>query len=599
VTREEALAQADLPALLDRLGSQRGLSARGNRYPCPNPQHEQTGQSPPVYLQRGVYDLWCCPVCDAGGTAIDALVASGTPLAEALQELGVGEDRAEPRDDWTPEAEYVYQDAAGEPIFKVIRFPGKRFRQKRRVGAGWEWGMEGVTRQLFGLPEVLAAKAAGKLIFLTEGEKDAKAVQATGYCATTMPGGAGKWEPQYTETLAGCKVVILADDDEPGRRHAGTVWRELSMHAARVWLRLPAAGCKDVADHLAAGHSLKDGLRELKELIDLPANGNGNGRALLTTRAFAARSGSSESLEVLGPMFQRGMRTVIGAQTGEGKTSFALRAVHALVERAPFLEEPRWRSRGQGARALVVDLEQGEETLKTRIRETGLDSSERVDVLWEPSGIALDRREEDRAMVEDYLREGHYDLVLLDPLYQMHLGSGNDEEIAAATMRIVDGWARDFNCSIVIPMHARKPPHEKAGRSMTIHDIAGTTTWLRNAEFVLGLQLMFAGQSRLWFFKDRIGRGPEIRSHWWLDFNRESEFGYKRNHKEIKERVKRDMKALLKLDSGATRAELLEVEGANDLLVQDVLRRAHRRGEHYRSRKWPETAGADQERLIE
>lgn len=561
---------------------------RGHAFEAQCPAHEDRNPSLSVSTGREGKAL---VKCHAGCRTEDVLSELGLTAAELFPE-----DSRPADDGWTVEAEYVYHDAGGREIFKVVRFTGKRFRQQRRTPGGWEWGMEGVTRQLFQLPKVLAAKERGDYIFLTEGEKDALAVQGAGYCATTMPGGAGKWERQYTEALTGAKVIILADDDDPGRQHAASVWRELAGRARGPWVRLPAEGCKDIADHLAAGHSLKGELREFAQLVDLPAAGPTNGRgrlAALTAAAFAARRGPERSLELLGPMFQRGMRTVVGAQTGEGKTTFALHAVHALVAREPFLGEERWRGRYDGARALVVDLEQGEETLKARLHDCGLADTERVDILWEPNGIALDKREEDRAMVRDQIREGNYDLVLLDPLYQLHLGSGNDEEVASATMRIIDGWAREFNCSIVIPMHARKP-HPNAGRSFTIHDIAGTGTWLRNAEFVLGLQLMFAGESRLWFFKDRIGRGPTIRSHWWLNFDRDSG-GYRRSHKEEKERVKKAMKTLLQRDVGATRAELLEVTGGNEVLVQEVLRGKHQRGEHYRTRKWP--VSADQETL--
>lgn len=595
MNRDEALARTDLGALLDEIGGRRGLSSRGRRWPCPFQDHAQTGASPPVGIERqGVYDVWHCPVCEKGGSAVDALVAAGDTLPDALRRLGIEEERV--REDWTVEAEYIYHDAAGAEVFKVVRFTGKRFRQQRRDGAGWAWGMEGVTRQLFKLPEVLEAKKAGRWIFLTEGEKDALAVRNAGYCATTMPGGAGKWERQYTEALTGANVIVLGDDDEVGQQHAAHVWRELHGRAARVAPRLPASGHKDIAEHLAAGLPLdREHLRPLP-LTDLTPAVNGTRRGTLTARAFAARPGSDRTLEVLGPMFQRGMRTVVGAHTGEGKSSFALQAVHALTTGEPFLG---WQPLRPG-RALVVDLEQGEETLKARLSESGLNDSDRVDILWEPSGIALDRREEDRAMVRDVLRDGQYDMVVLDPLYQAHRGGSNDEEVAATTMRYVDEWAREFHLAWLIPMHARKP-HPDAGRNFTIHDIAGVSTWLRNAEFVLGLQLMFAGESRLWFFKDRIGRGPEIRTHWLLDFDRAREALFARNHRreaeeeaakerrrrrEQRKALKREMVALLQRDEGATEAELREVADDDDLVAAALTKGHHQNGDRYRTRMW-------------
>lgn len=595
MTRDQALACADLPALLESIGSRRGLSSRGKAYPCPVAEHQQTGATPPAGIKStGPYDVWGCPVCEKGGSAIDALVVSGLAhdLPDALRQLGVDSGEPEPaRDNWTPEAEYVYTDAAGEPVMKVVRFPGKRFRQQRWTGTEWVWKLDGVERQLFRLPEVLAAKARGDWIFVTEGEKDALAVVAAGKCGTTMPGGAGKWEDRYTEALTGARVVILADDDEPGMAHATAVFQKLFGRAAKVGIRLPAEGHKDIADHLAAGLSLNGDLRRSSVGMDIPAAAGS--RAALTAAVFASRPGSDKALEVVGPLFQRGMRTVIGAQTGEGKTTFTMQAIRHFIEGRPFLNDS-WIPRGAG-RALLVDLEQGEETIKHRLREAGLAGSERVDILWEPNGIALDKREEDREMLRSVLAEGGYDIVVLDPLYQLHLGPGNSEEIAAAVMRHVDGWAREFNVALVIPMHMRKP-HPDAGMNITIHDIAGSTTWLRNAEFVMGLQIMYAGASRVHFFKDRVGRGPETRSFWWLDFDREH--GYQRNYKERTDRVKRDLKKLLNRPEGATREELIEHADGNELLVQELVKKAHANGDRYRAKKWEQAVDPNQQSLM-
>lgn len=571
-------------AALERVGST--TKGPDHNFMAQCPAHDDGRPSLHVTEGRdGKALLQCFAGCDH-----DVIVAD---LHLEIGDLFPDDQRAPERevDDWKPEAEYIYTDADGHNLLKVIRFPEKRFRQQRWTGTRWEWGLEGVTRQLYHLPEVLAAIAKGEWVFLTEGEKDADALRAAGKTATCNPGGAGKWEPQYSESLRGANVCILADDDEPGLAHAGLVYRELYGKVAnKVGIRLPAEGFKDIHDHLAAGRSLNGDLRRPPMAFDLPAT---HARSALTASVFSSRR-TDRALELVGPLFQRGQRTVIGAGTGEGKTTLTMQVVRALTEGVPFLDE-RWRPAATG-RALIVDLEQGEETVKGRLREAGLANSEKVDILWEPSGIALDKREEDRALLRDTLSEGGYDMVVLDPLYQMHLGPGNSEEVAGAVMRIVDGWAREFNVSLVIPMHMRKP-HPDAGSNITIHDIAGSGTWLRNAEFVLGLQIMYAGASRVHFFKDRVGRGPEIRSFWWLDFNRDS--GYKRNYKEQRDRIKREMKKLLGRDEGASRTELEAVEGADDLLVQEIIKRAHAKDGRYRSKKWPGAAvDANQQTLM-
>jgi len=578
MTRDEALARTDLRGLLDQLGGARGLTSRGKRYPCPDPGHEQTGKSPPVEVARkGACDVWWCPVCDRGGTAIDALVAAGRArdVADALAQLGAVEDRSQ--DDWTPQAEYAYHDVDGKLLYTVVRFPGKKFRQRRADGA---WSMEGVERQLFRLPEVIAARTRGDWIFVCEGEKDALAVTRSGYCGTCNPGGAGKWEPQYTTALRDAKVVIVADDDDAGIKHALMVFQEIYGKATtRVGIRLPHEGCNDVSDHLAAGYSLDGDLRRPREMMDIPPL-VGSSRTAFTAAVFASRASQDKS--ILGPLIQRGMLTVVGAQTGEGKTTLCMQLVRALLEGEPFLDEA-WLPRVTGARALLVDLEQGESVIQIRLREAGLDTSERAHIFWEPSGLALDKREEDRGALRDVLRDGHYDAVILDPLYQSHLGSANDDQVAGAVMGYLSAWAREFNTAFVIPMHARKPP---AGvpHKFTKYDLAGSSVWLRIVDFVLGLQLRTPGFSQLYFFKDRVGRGPDINSWWGLTFERGT--GFQRNHKEDENKLRAAVKELLKGAEGATRGNLLRAAGGNEVLLEGLLKKSYERDGHWRSEPW-------------
>jgi 5S rRNA maturation endonuclease (ribonuclease M5) len=552
----------------------RGNEHRGYTALCP--AHEDS--TPSLSLSEG-HDGRALLKCFAGCEGQEIVAALGLEWGDLF-----ADDAPEVRsDDWTVEAEYVYTNGDGGKLFKVVRYVGKKFRQMRWAGSGWEWGLEGVDRVLYRLPDVLAAKARNDLIFLTEGEKDAEAVCRAGKCGTTMPGGVGKWSDDYTETLTGAKVIILADDDDAGRKHAEEVFRRLHGKAV-VNVCLPAEGHKDIAAQLAAGGSLtRAELRRHPVMFDgVSSNGNGHGHrpGVSTAEVFASRKTRVE--QVLGPLFCRGMRTVVGAHTGEGKSTWAMQAVRCLVEGKPFLDE-RWAPRVPG-RALIVDLEQGEATVQLRLREAGLDTSAAVDILHEPNGILLDKREEDRAMVRDILRDGDYSMVVFDPLYQIHSGGGNDEEVAAAVANIIDGWAREFNVSLVIPMHARKP-HPEAGKTMTKHDIAGVNTWLRNAEVVLGLQIWYTMESKLHFWKDRIGFGPTLNSYWWLDFERDGA-GFKRNHREQTDRIERELKALIKRDEGATKEELLRIT-PDELLVERMLKGKPRNGDRYRTKKWP------------
>jgi DNA primase len=75
--RDAILARVDLEALADEvLGPRPRPFIR--MWPCPNPDHSQTGKTPPlsVFAARSGHQRWHCHGCGDGGTAIDLLLAT-------------------------------------------------------------------------------------------------------------------------------------------------------------------------------------------------------------------------------------------------------------------------------------------------------------------------------------------------------------------------------------------------------------------------------------------------------------------------------------------------------------------------------------------
>jgi hypothetical protein len=147
---------------------------------------------------------------------------------------------------------YDYRDEHGNLLFQVVRYHPKSFTQRRPDGqGGWVWDLKGVRRVLYQLPELLAADPSLP-VFIPEGEKDVNRLVSQGLVATTNPGGAGKWLPKYSEALKERRVIILPDNDEPGRLHAQQVAINLHKVAASLKvLQLPDLPDKgDVSDWL-------------------------------------------------------------------------------------------------------------------------------------------------------------------------------------------------------------------------------------------------------------------------------------------------------------------------------------------------------------
>ena len=228
--------------------------------------HVSPGSKQPVVMK-----------CHAGCETQNILAGAGIDFQMLLaprDETDYGRFKSE-TDIWTPVKDpntgrnlqpshiYKYTDEEGNLLFEVLRIPtpkGKDFRQRHpdpTQKSGWKWNMNGVRRVLYHLPEVLKARANGETIYLVEGEKDVESIRMRGFVATCNPMGAKKWEPEYTEALSACNVVIIADADTPGREHARTIKELLDEVGSVVSIAEAMNGCKDVTDHFAAGGTLE------------------------------------------------------------------------------------------------------------------------------------------------------------------------------------------------------------------------------------------------------------------------------------------------------------------------------------------------------
>jgi hypothetical protein len=298
---------------------------------------------------------------------------------------------------------------------------------------------------------------------------------------------------------------------------------------------------------------------------------------VLTAREICALPDPPETDELLGPAVIRGQRVVVGAHTGEGKTTIALQVVRAIVAGEDFLD---WRGRS-GGRALVIDAEQGLKTIKRRLREAGLADSGLVDYFRVPDGLALDSDAGDITALETILVDGGYDLVVADPLYKLHSGNSNDEREAVNLMRRFDGWRADLGFALILPVHLRKPiPGEK----FSIHDVFGSSAYTRGAEVVLGLRRVSNGFAELHFFKDRDGDLP-VGDKWGLIFDAET--GFRRAPEDAvdsEEEMVERLLAYVRENPGQSTKKVTEaVEGRKktltDLLRHDDKFRSERRGQ--------------------
>jgi putative DNA primase/helicase len=155
-----------------------------------------------------------------------------------------------------PDSEAHHPDCLGDHINSGRK--DKDFLQTRPAddGDGYIYGLDGVRTILYDLGDVMRASLHGETVVWVEGEKDAdNGKEHLGLTTTTCPMGAKHWKPHYAGFLTGAQVVVVADNDSPGREHAETVARELLPFAASVKvLQLPDLHEKgDLTDWIDAG----------------------------------------------------------------------------------------------------------------------------------------------------------------------------------------------------------------------------------------------------------------------------------------------------------------------------------------------------------
>jgi putative DNA primase/helicase len=183
------------------------------------------------------------------------------PVDQVLAKVGLR--REDIRVQHTTIAEFDYRDETGSLLLQAIRYPGKVFKVRRpdpSDPARWIHDAKSVRRTLYRLPELQGART----VFVAEGEACADCLRERfGVSATTNIFGAGKWRDDYPVQLvaAGCRaVVVLPDNDDPGREHADQVARSCHAAGLRVFcLTLPDLPDKgDICDWAAAGHSRQE-----------------------------------------------------------------------------------------------------------------------------------------------------------------------------------------------------------------------------------------------------------------------------------------------------------------------------------------------------
>lgn len=252
-----------LEEFIDRLDGQKNYSARGVQCRCP--AHTDNVNSLSVTEDEEKILIYC----HAGCNWKEILDAMGLRAKDLFVTEPYGEHFNEGRASVMeqPEAIYDYHNEDGSLEFQVVRYPGKKFRQRRLTEEGWTWNLDGVKKVPYRLPDLLSPSSAGVLVsdplFIVEGEKDVETLYDMGYRATCFPGGAGKGKflARYVKYFIEEQVIIIPDDDDPGIAYADEILDALTGVAASAKIVRTTKG-KDITEHIENGGMIDALLKE-------------------------------------------------------------------------------------------------------------------------------------------------------------------------------------------------------------------------------------------------------------------------------------------------------------------------------------------------
>lgn len=464
--------------------------------------------------------------CHAQCTLEDILEAGGVEMSEILAER---DETLTPTKVWTPVRDvhgnflnassvYPYLDEDGKLLYEVVRVQiptgGKTFRQRQpdtSERSGWKWNMDGVRRILYRLQEVLAAKAEGRTIYLVEGEKDVESLRAKGEVATTSPMGAGKWQVEYTQMLAGANVIIIADADATGRAHARSVREQLQKAGCSVTLAEAVDGCKDISDHFKAGHDLTELVVTNPEQEDTKIL---YGADILDI----IKRDKSEVKFVIPGILAAGERLMVTGFEGRGKSTFLRQfAVCVATGLHPFMF-----TKMEACKVLFLDAENHPDQIQTSWEQL-LGLSARHDAIIKRGNLtvieAWDEEidltsEEGEAWLIERMHATQPQLLVMGPIYNLASDDVSSHAVVGKLKSTINKARALYSTAVVMEHHA---PHKAANDATRSVRPYGSSTFLKWPDYGYGFKPMEGeGYEEVYEFEkiryDRV-RGRDYPTH--------------------------------------------------------------------------------------
>ena len=367
---------------------------------------------------------------------------------------------------------YDYIDETGVFLYQKTRMSDKSFYWSHKDNFGnWK---KGRNRQavLYNLPCIKGSQR----IYLVEGEKDVETMKAAGLPAVSPPDGAkSKWLDSFTEALTGKEIVILPDNDKPGKALAETEAQALQGHVksikildlTKIWPELPEKG--DITD-LIVKHSGKDIVEELHQLeqstpewtlaqsiytdvFGRVENTPRKSKVLNTISAQALQGKEIPPTEyVVVDMLPQGL-SLLASPPKYGKSWFVLDLCLSAAAGHAFLNH-----RTVKCGCLYLALEDSERRLQDRMNK--LLAGEKAPDQFDYATSALDIGQGLIEQLENYLKDNpQTGLIVIDTLQKVRAAAKGNENAYSADYReigLLKSFADRHGVCLLLVHHLRK-----------------------------------------------------------------------------------------------------------------------------------------------
>ena len=445
-------------AVMDRGGVHKG---RETTFTCPSPSHPDTHPSAKWNRDKGTWKCWSrgCEE-EIGGGAMALAKALGVDLPDDRPPWQEGPRITVGKGVTTV---YRYHDADGVERWQVRRrdtATGKDIRPWHLNGQGsWAMGKGPDPWPPYRLPELIAA-GPDRVVFVVEGEKVADHLAGYDVIVTTNDGGANKWRAEHAAYLQGRDVVILPDNDEPGRAHAEVVARSLvGISASTRIVELPGLPPKgDAVDWLHDDGrveelvGLVEAAPEWEYLSDQPIGEVWSQRNELWMTARETAEATPDRPEWIAHGYvAAGAVTEIDGKVKGGKTTLVMALIAAVRKGRPFLGQPTTKT------SVVYLTEQNEGSYREALRRAGLLTADDVHILFwnRVQGVGW---EEVVALARVKARDTGAGLLVVDTLAHWSGLRGDAENNSGAALEAVGPLlaAAADGLGVVVLRHERK-----------------------------------------------------------------------------------------------------------------------------------------------